>query len=103
MDLRNLLVHRDALDRETLRGIGIANTLKTFNGFGSIAETGVQVPHRVVHGKVFGIVFKNLLVLGNGVLNLALLDKLFRRTEKLLFVEAETKRHISADSSLDSR
>ena len=103
MDLGDLLVHRDAFYRETLRGIGIADTLETFDGFGSLAQSGVEVPDGVVDGEVLGIVLENLLVFRDGVLKLALLDKLFRSAEKLLFVKAETKRHRSADSSLDSR
>jgi hypothetical protein len=38
-------------------------------------------------------VLQDLFILSNGVLQLALLDKLFRGAENLLFVETKTKRH----------
>ena len=63
-------------------------------------KTRVEIADRVVDGQVLGIVLEDLLVLSNGVLQLALLDKLFRGAENLLFVEAKTKRHRGADSSL---
>ena len=78
MELGDLLVHRDAFYRESLRGIGITHTLETLDGFGGIAEAGVEIANRVVDGEVLGIVLENLLVFRDGVLKLALLDKLLR-------------------------
>ncbi len=80
-------------DREALRGIGIANRFEALDGFGDVAETRVEIADGVVDGKILGIVLQDLVVLSNGVLQLALLDKLFRGAEKLLFVKAKTKRH----------
>src|SRR5271169_912382 len=93
MELGDLLVHGDALDRETLCGIGIAHRLEAFNRFGNVAEAGVEIADRVVDSKILGIALQDLFVLSNGVLQLALLDKLFRGAENFLFVEAKTKRH----------
>ena len=81
-----------------MRGIGIANTLKTFHGFFTIAKTRVQIPHGIHHREILGIGLQNLFVLSDRVWQLALLDKLLRSTENLLFIEAKTKPHKSADS-----
>src|SRR5271169_325355 len=93
MELGDLLVHGDALDRETLCGIGIAHRLEAFNRFGNVAEAGVEIADRVVDSKILGIALQDLFVLSDGVLQLALLDKLFRGAENFLFVKAKTKRH----------
>ncbi len=61
---------------------------------------GVKIANGIEHRQVLGVGLKDLFVLGNGVLQLALLDILLRSAENFLFVEAETKRHKSADSSL---
>ena len=58
-----------------------------------IAQTRVEIADGVVDGKILGVVLQDLVVLSNGVLQLALLDKLFRGAENLLFVKAKTKRH----------
>src|SRR5258708_8422330 len=93
LGLRDLLVHGDALDREAVLSIGIAHRLEELDGLGEVAKTRVKVADGVVDGKILGIVLEDLLVLSNGVLQLALLDKLFRGAENLLFVEANTNRH----------
>src|SRR5208282_774273 len=93
LQLGDLLVHGDALDREALRRIGIAHRLEALDGFGGVAQTRVEIADGVVDGKILGIVLQDLVVLSNGVLQLALLDKLFRGTKNLLFVKAKTKRH----------
>src|SRR5258708_12547073 len=93
LGLRDLLVHGDALDREAVLSIGIAHRLEELDGLGEVAKTRVKVADGVVDGKILGIVLEDLLVLSNGVLQLALLDKLFRGAENLLFVKAKTKRH----------
>src|SRR5271165_6566549 len=100
MDLRDLLVHRDALNREALRGVGIPHRLEALNRFRGVAQTGVEIADRVVDGQILGIVLQDLLILSNGVLQLALLHKLFRGAENLLLVKTKTKRHRGADSSL---
>ena len=78
LELADLLVHRDGLDRESLAGIGIADSLEAFGGFVGFAEAGVEVADGVGDGQVLGIVLEDLLVLGDGVLQLALLDILLR-------------------------
>src|SRR5262249_4152529 len=98
--LAELLVHRDRLYREALRGIGVANALERFCGFIVLADARIEVADRVHHGQVFGIVLENFFVLRDGVLELALLNELLRSTENLLLVEPETKRHRIADSGL---
>jgi hypothetical protein len=93
LELGDLLVHGDALDGETLRGIRIAHRLEALDGLGGVAHARVEIADRVVDGQILGIVLEDFVVLSNGVLQLALLDKLFRGAENLLFVEAKTKRH----------
>src|SRR5580700_2429159 len=99
LELADFLVHGDGLDRETLSGIGIAYGLETFGGFVGFAEAGVEIANGVGDGKVFGVRLENFFVLGDGILHLALLDILLRRAEDLLFVEPETERHMSTNSS----
>ena len=74
-------------------GIGIAHHLEALDGFGVVAQTRVEIADGVVDGKILDIVLQDLFVLSNGALQLALLDKLFRGAENLLFIETKTKRH----------
>ena len=78
LELADLLVHRDGLDRETLAGIGIAYRLETFGGFVGFAEAGVEIADGVGDGQILGIVLEDLFVLSDGVLQFALLDILLR-------------------------
>ena len=81
-------------------GVGIAYRLEAFDGFGDISKAGVEIADCVVDREILGIMLQDFVVLSNGVLQLALLDKLLGGAEKLLFVKAKTKRHRIADSSL---
>ena len=99
LELADLLVHGDSLDRESLGGIGIAHTLKTGRGLVVIAHAGVEVSNGVTHREILGIILEDLVVLSDGILQLALLDILLRSAEDLLFVEPETERHIGTNSS----
>jgi len=99
LELADLLVHGDSLDRESLGGIGIAHTLKTVRGLVVIAHAGVEVSNRVTHREILGIILEDLVVLSDGILQLALLDILLRSAEDLLFIEPETERHIGTNSS----
>ena len=89
LELANLLVHRDGLDRETLAGIGIAYRLETSRSFVGFAEAGIEIADGVGDRQVLGIMLEDFFVLGDGVLQLALLDILLRTGQNLLFVEAE--------------
>src|SRR5579862_7384673 len=102
-ELRDLLVHRDALDREALCGVRIANTLEAFGGLVGLADARVEVADRIQDSQVLGIGLQDLFVFGDRVLQLALLDILLRSAENLLFVESETERHKGADSKLSPR
>src|SRR6202023_4091177 len=93
LELADLLVHGDSLDRESLGGIGVAHTLKTVRGLVVIAHAGVEVSHGVTHREILGIILEDLAVLSDGILQLALLDILLRSAEDLLFIEPETERH----------
>ena len=93
LQLGDLLVHGDALDREALRGIGVAHHLEARDGLFSVAETGVEIADGVIDGKILGVVLEDLVVLSNGVLQLALLHEFFRCAENPLFVKTKTKRH----------
>jgi hypothetical protein len=99
LELANLLVHGDRLDRETLVGIGIAYSLEALGGFVDLPEAGVEIADGVSDREILGISLENLLVLSDGVLHLALLNVLLRSAENLLFVEPETERHMSTNSS----
>jgi hypothetical protein len=85
LQLGNLLVHRDALDRETLRGISIAHNLETLDSVRGVSQAGVEIANRVRNREVLVVVFADLFVLSNGVLQLALLDKFLRGAEDFLF------------------
>jgi hypothetical protein len=50
LELGDLLVHGDALDREALRRIGIAHLLEALDGFAVVAQTGVEIADGVVDG-----------------------------------------------------
>src|SRR5581483_243493 len=54
-----------------------------------LAKTRVQVADGVRNRQVLGIVLENFFVLGDGILNLALLDVLLRSGENLLLIESE--------------
>ena len=99
LELGNFLVQRDAFDGKALGGVRITHALKARDSLLGIAETGVQISNGIVDGEILGIVLQDLLVFGDGVLQLALLDKLLRSAENFLFVEPETERHRIADSS----
>src|SRR5258708_34619976 len=91
LGLRDLLVHGDALDREAVLSIGIAHRLEELDGLGEVAKTRVKVTAGVVDGKILGIVLEDLLVLSNGVSQLALLDELFTVAANLQFVKPKPK------------
>src|SRR5208283_3175015 len=93
LELADLFVHGDRLDREALVGIGIAYSLEAFGGFVGFAEAGVEVPHGIGDREIFRIGLDNFFVLSDGVLHLALLDILLRSAEYFLFVEPETESH----------
>ena len=97
LELADFFVHRDGLDREALAGIGIAYSLETSGGFIGFAEARVKVADGIGDGQILGIVLEDLFVLGDGILQLALLDILLRTGENLLLVEAE-QCHKSANS-----
>ena len=99
LELGNFLVHRDAFDGKALGGVCITHALKARDSLLGITETGVKITNSIVDGEILGIVLQDLLVFGDGVLQLALLDKLLRSAENFLFVEPETERHRIADSS----
>ena len=97
LELADLLVHGDGLDRETLAGIGIAYILEAYGGFIGFAEAGIEVADGVGDGQILGIVLEDLFVLSNGVLDFALLDILLRIVKSLLLVESK-QRHKCANS-----
>ena len=70
---------------------------------GAVAQAGIKIADRVRDGEILVVVLADLFVLSNGVLQLALLDKLLRGAENLLLVEAETKRHRIEPNSRDCR
>ena len=67
-ELGDLFVHRDALDRETLRGIGIAHRLKALDGLLAVTQTRVQIANRVGDGEVFVVMLADFFILSNGIL-----------------------------------
>src|SRR5580658_10054844 len=99
LQLAQLLVHGNRLDREALRSVSVANALEAFHGLFGVAKTRVEVADGVHYREILGVGFKDFFVLSDRVWQLALLDKLLRSTENLLLVEAKTKRHKNADSS----
>jgi hypothetical protein len=103
LELRDLLVHRDALDREALRSVRVAHILEAFSGLVGLADARVKVADRIQDRQVLGVGLEDLFVFRDRVLQLALLDVLLRSAENLLFIESETKRHKGADSKLSSR
>ena len=98
LQLGELLVHGDGFDGETLSRIGIADTLERLDRLVALAETGVEVANSIGDGEFLGVSLQDLFVLSNGILQFALLDELLRSAESFLFVEAETERHMIADS-----
>src|SRR5208337_546495 len=78
--------------------VGIAHVLEALDRIVSVAEAGIKVAHGIHHREVLGIGFQDFFVLGDGVLQLALLDSFLRRVEYLLLIEAKTKRHKNGHS-----
>ena len=93
LELGDLLVHSNALDRKTLGGIRIADRFETLDRLFGIAQPRVQIANRIGNCKILFIVLADLLVFRDSVLQLALLNELFRGAENLLLVESKDKRH----------
>ena len=88
--LAELLVHGDGFNGEALRGIGIANTLEALRGLVALSQARVKVTDGIQNGEVFRIMLQDFFVLGDGILQLTLLNELLRSAENFLFIETET-------------
>ena len=86
-------VDRNGLYSEAILGILIADSLEILAGFFVLADPGVEIANRIEDRQVFGVLFDDLFVFSNGILQLALLDKLLCRAKYLCLVEAKPKRH----------
>src|SRR5439155_1288155 len=71
--------------------------------FGFLSQPDVNLGQARCHGCSRRIHFQNFLENPDRLLQFAGADKFLRGAEDLLFVEAKTKRHMSADSSSGSR
>src|SRR5262249_17442956 len=90
---RELLVHGDGFDRKAILRIGFAYLLEVLGSLFVVADPGAEIADRVQDGQILGVLFDDLFILGDGILQLALVDILLRRCRYLCFVKAETGRH----------
>src|SRR5258708_35756404 len=91
LELADLLVHRDSLDRETLAGIGIAYCLEALSGFIALSQAGVEIANGISNCQILSVVLENLFVLRNSVLQFPLLNVFLRTVKSLLLVESEQR------------
>ena len=89
IELGYLFIYGDGFDRETFGAVNVAYFFEVDRGLVVVADARVQVPNGVEDSQVLGVFLDDLFVLIDGVLQLALLHRLFRRGQNLLFVETE--------------
>ena len=86
-ELGNLLVDGDGLAVEAVAQIDLREPLEVFDGLRHVSLTGEEIAHGHQSGLVFRIVAENLLIFGDGLGNLALVEILQRVFERFAFVK----------------
>ena len=92
-ELGQLFVHRNRLDRESGSRVRLTHFLEIVDCLLAVSYARVKIANGIEDSKVLGIYLHHLFVFGDGVLQLAPLDVLFRGSQNLHFVEPETKGH----------
>ena len=77
-ELGQLLVNGNGFYGKTVLRILVPDSLEVLAGFLILSYPGVEVANSIEDSKIFRIFLDDLFVFGNGVLQLALLDKLLR-------------------------
>ena len=85
--LGNFFVDRDGFAVEAVVEIDLSEALEVFNGVRHIALAGIEVANRHQCGLVLRVVAQNLLILGDGLRDFALIEELQRVFERFAFVE----------------
>jgi hypothetical protein len=91
--LGNLLVHRNGFDREAFAGISLATAFETLGGLLSVSDLRIKVTEGIQHVEVARVFLGDLFKVGNGVVQLPLLDTLLRRSKGLSLVKTKTEHH----------
>jgi hypothetical protein len=90
IQLGELLVNGDRLHHEAALGVGFGDLLEAVSGFAGLVGAGVQIAHRVQHRQVAGVVLEDLLIVGDGLVQPALLQVALGGRQNLRLVESET-------------
>ena len=85
--LGDFLVNRDGLAVEAIRKIDLRKPLEIFERVGHIALAGEQIAHRHQRGLILRVVAENLLIFGDGLGDLALVQILQRAFERFAFIK----------------
>ncbi len=85
--LGNFLVDRDGFAVEAVVEIDLREALEVFDGVRHIALAGIEVADRHQCGLILRVVAENLLILGDGLRDFALIEELQRVFERFAFVE----------------
>ena len=90
IELGELLVHGDGFDREAIGRITVADFLEILGCLIDKTNTGVEVTDGVEHRQVLGVRLDDLLVLGDRVLQLALLHVTLGVRQYLVLIKTKT-------------
>ena len=94
IQLGDLFVDRDGFYGEAFGGVDVAHPLEEDRRLVVVAHPRVQVADGVQDGQVLGVFLDYLFVFIDGVLQLALLHRLFGCRQNFLLVEPEAKCHM---------
>ena len=86
-ELGNLFVNRDGLTVESVVEIDLREALEIFDGLGHVALAGEQIANGHQGGLIFRVVTQDLLVLADGLGDLALVEEFQRAFERFIFVK----------------
>ena len=85
--LGNLLVNRDGFAVEAVVEVNLRQALEVFDGVRHVALAGVEVAHRHQRRLILRVVAENLLILGDGLRDFALIQEFQRVFKRFIFVE----------------
>ena len=91
VELDDLLVHRDGLQDGAVGDIGFRDDAEALDRFFVLPEPGINIANRIEDGEISGLGLQNLVVFGDGVLQLVLLQIAFGFCPRLFFVVPESE------------
>src|SRR5215831_14500337 len=91
IDLADLFVHRDGADNKTTIVITLCKPGEALDGFGNITDSDIQISQSIDQGKIRWIFPDELLVLRNGMADLALDYVLVGRLQHFGFIQSHLR------------